>query len=492
MLTARYFRVWLIAGLAALCVHAEVKLPALISDHMLLQQGVPVKIWGTAAPGASVEVSFRNQKATAEAGGDGKWTIWLQPLKPGGPDDMTIAGGNTVTVRDVLVGEVWVGSGQSNMNWTVARSANAQEEIAAANYRAIRLFQVKTAVADQPLDDVTGAWRVCNPDTVKDFSAVGYFFAREIHKVRKVPVGVIQSAWGGTPAQSWTSRPAIERNPSLQFVLDEWQRVSQRYPAAKANYDKQVSEWKPDSGTPRPRPPIGPGHQNTPGTLFNAMIAPLTPYAIRGVIWYQGENDAYEAFAYNYRHLFRALIEDWRHAWGAGDFPFLFVQLANFRTNGWWPLLRESQTEALALRNTGMALAIDIGDAKDIHPINKQEVGRRLALAARRVAYGEAVEDSGPTFRELAWHSGKLHAWFDRAAGLKPKIGKLTGFEVAGEDGIYQPAEAEVVGSSVALSSPSVARPVSVRYGWADDPVCNLVNGAGLPASPFRAGERSR
>ena len=492
MLTARFFRAALLAGLAVLCLHAEVKLPALISDHMLLQQGVPVKIWGSATPGAAVEVSFRDQKAAATAGAEGKWTVWLQPLRAGGPDDLTVTSGNAVTVRDVLVGDVWVGSGQSNMVWSVARSANPQEEMSNANYPPIRLFQVKTAVADQPADDVTGAWMVCNPDNVKDFSAVGYFFAREIHKARKVPVGVIQSAWGGTPAQSWTSRPAIERNPSLEFVLDAWQRVVQRYPAAHAAYEKQLSEWKPDSGTPRPRPPVGPGHQNTPGGLFNAMIAPLTPYAIRGVIWYQGENDASESHAYGYRHLFRALIEDWRQAWSNRDLPFLFVQLANFKTNGWWPLLRESQTEALGLRNTGMAVAVDIGDAKDIHPTNKQDVGRRLALAARRIAYGEEIEHSGPMFRELYWHNGRLHAWFDHAAGLKAKSGALAGFEVAGEDGVYHPAEAEVAGNSVALASGAVARPVAVRYGWSDDPACNLVNGAGLPASPFRAGERSR
>lgn len=486
---ARVFRTVLLAAVLAGAVHAEIRLPALISDHMLLQQGAPVRIWGTADPGEAIEVSFRDQKVPAMTGQEGRWLIWLKAMPAGGPHDMVIRGSNTVTVRDVLVGEVWVGSGQSNMAWTVARSNNAEREIAQSANPSIRLFQAERAVADTPRDEIKGAWAVCGPESVKDFSAVGYFFAREIQRARRVPVGLIHSSWGGTSAQAWTSRPALEADPLLMPYLDRWQQVLERYPFAKARYEKQLAEWKPDSGTPQPRPPAGPGHQGTPGGLYNAMIAPLTRYAIRGVIWYQGESNAGEAEAYNYRRLFRTLIEDWRQAWGLGDFPFLFVQLANFETKGLWPVLRESQTHTLSLRNTGMAVAIDIGDSKDIHPRNKQEVGRRLALAARRVAYGEDIVYSGPIFRHLSYEDGQLHVWFDHAAGLRARDGKLTGFEVAGDDGVYYPAEAQIKGEAVMLTSLFVVRPLSVRYGWANDPACNLVNGAGLPASPFRAGE---
>ena len=339
-----------------------------------------------------------------------------------------------------------------------------------------------------------GAWAVCGPDSVKEFSAAGYFFARDLYAARHVPVGVIHSSWGGTPAQSWTSRAALEAEPLLKFVFDSWEQTLARYPEAKARYDKQIAEWKADSGQPRPQPPQGPGSPYTPAGLYNAMIAPLTPYAIRGAIWYQGENNASERQAWPYRRLFRTLIEDWRRAWGGGDFPFLFVQLANFDTNPYWPVLRESQTDALSLRNTGMAVAIDIGESKDIHPKNKQEVGRRLALAARHVAYGEDIAYSGPLFRQLTFTAdGRLRVWFDHAEGLAARGGgPLTGFAVAGADGNYLPAEAVVEKDTVVVSSPQVKSPASVRYGWAADPVCNLVNAAGLPASPFRAGERER
>jgi len=494
------FRRWLLLLAAAAPLLAEVRLPALISDHMLLQQGVPVRIWGRAEPGEAVRVEVAGQQAAAEADAAGRWSAYLKPLVSGGPHEMTITGRNKIVIRDVLVGEVWVGSGQSNMQWTVARSDNAAQEIAQANYPEIRLFQAKMLVADQPAEDTEGAWRVCAPDAVKDFSAVGYYFARELHQKRRVPVGLIQSAWGGTPAQSWTSRPALEAEPALKFILDDWQRILDNYPAARQKYEQDLETWKPaaaqakaEGRTPpaQPRPPQGPGHQNTPSGLFNAMIAPLTPYAIRGAIWYQGESNASKAHAYAYRRLFRTMIEDWRRAWGLGDFPFLFVQLANFQSSGWWPLLRESQVEALGLRSTGMAVTIDIGMSKDIHPTNKQEVGRRLALWARAVAHGESVICSGPLYRQLTAESGRLRVWFDQAVGgLDVRGGgSPRGFEIAGEDGRFVAADARLEGETVVVSSAEVKRPVAVRYAWTDDPVpANLMNKAGLPASPFRTG----
>ena len=394
--------------LTAFSLQAAVKLPAVISDHMVLQQGMPVRVWGTADPGETVKVDFQGQSVSVKAAENGKWTAWLRPLVAAGPLEMTV---NSQTIHDVLVGEVWLGSGQSNMEFRLATAVNHDEEIARADYPMIHLFQVKRAVADQPLDDVTGSWQVCSPASAKGFSAVEYFFGRHLLQNLHLPMGLIESDWGGTPAQSWASRQAMESDPALKFVLDEWDGVLARYPAAKQRYDQQLEAWdkaaaeaKAQGKTPpnRPAAPAGPGHPNTPGGLYNAMIAPLVPYAIRGVIWYQGESNASEAHAYKYRRLFGAMIEDWRNRWGEGDFPFLFVQLANYKANPWWPVLRESQTETLRLANTGMAVIIDIGESKDIHPKNKQDVGLRLALAARALTYHQPIEYSGPMFQSAA------------------------------------------------------------------------------------------
>jgi sialate O-acetylesterase len=490
---------WLVCFAAALALDAAVKLPAIVSDHMVLQQGAPVRIWGTADAGESVRVQFQGQTVAAKAAENGKWTAWLKPLAAAGPLEMTIAASNTISIKDVLVGEVWVGSGQSNMEFTLAAAINHDEEIARADFPLIHLFHVKKAVADQPADDVVGAWQVCSPETVRTFSAVEYFFGRELYHDLHVPMGLIESDWGGTPAQSWTSRPVLEADPALKFILDGWARLVSNYPAAKERYDKQMETWnqavaaaKTEGKTPpnRPGAPAGPGHPNTPAGLYNGMIAPVTPYAVRGVIWYQGESNANEEHAYRYRHLFRTMIEDWRARWGQADMPFLFVQLANFKANPFWPVLRESQTEALSLRNTGMALAIDIGDSGDVHPKNKQDVGHRLALAARHVVYHEAVEYSGPMYRQATTEAGRVRVWFSHADGLQAKGGgPIAGFTLAGADGNFVPADARLDGSTVMVSSPQVANPAAVRYAWADDPVCNLINQAGLPANPFRSDE---
>ena len=479
---------------------AAVKLPALISDHMVLQRGVPVRIWGTASPGESVRVAFQGQEVSTAAAADGRWEAWLQPLAASGPFDLTVAASETQVVHDVLVGEVWLGSGQSNMEFALSNAIHHDDEIAQSSNPLMRLFKVKHAVADQPAADVQGAWQICGPETANHFSAVEYFFGRRLFEELRVPMGLIESDWGGTPAQSWTSKPAIDADPALQYVTDEWNGVLANYPAAKERYDRQLEEWSQAAAVAkaagktapnRPGAPAGPGHQNTPAGLYNAMIAPLTPFAIRGVIWYQGESNASERHAYRYRRLFAGMIEDWRKQWGEGDFPFLFVQLANYRSNDWWPVLRESQTATLALRNTGMAVAIDIGESKDIHPKNKQDVGTRLALAALHIAYGQPVEFSGPQFRQATRENGRLRVWFDHAEGMRAKGGDaLTGFTIAGADGSFVPAEARIEGASIVVSSPQVAEPVAVRYGWADDPTCNLVNQAGLPAVPFRSSER--
>jgi sialate O-acetylesterase len=473
-------------------LEAAVTLPRLLSDHMLLQRDMPVRVWGKANPEETVTVRFRGQSVLAKAGTDGRWEAFLMPLKAGGPSEMTVAGENTITIRDVLVGDVWVGSGQSNMVMSVERSNNAQQEIAAAKFPQIRLFKVTLKVADQPLDDVEGEWTVCSPETVPSFSAAGYFFARDLYQKLRVPMGVIQSAWGGTPAESWTSRGAMEADPALQYVLDNWQKTLANYPQAKARYEQRLQQWeKAGKQGRRPNPPPGPGHQYTPGGLYNAMIAPLVPYAIRGVIWYQGENNANRAEAYPYRRLFQTLILDWRGKWAEGRFPFLFVQLANYAKTGptsEWPELRESQTMALNLRDTGMAVIIDIGEAQDIHPKNKQDVGKRLALAARAIAYGEKLVYSGPMFREVTPEGDKLRVWFNHmGTGLKVHGTSLKGFAVAGKDRRFVLAQARLDGNTVVVSSPQVPDPIAVRYAWADNPDCNLYNAEGLPASPFRS-----
>ena len=480
-------------------MQAAVKLPALISDHMVLQRGVPVRVWGWADPGEPVRVDFQGQTAAAKADGAGKWAAWLRPLAAAGPLELSVTASNSITVKDVLVGEVWVGSGQSNMEFALQNAVNHDDEIAHADYPLIRLFIVKRVVADKPADDVEGSWQLCSPQSAPRFSAVEYFFGRHLYQTLHVPMGLIESNWGGTPAQSWTSRQALDADPMLKFISDDWDRVLERYPASKEKYDRQIEDWsqavaaaKASGAKPpnRPGQPAGPGHPNTPAGLYNGMIAPLTPYAIRGVIWYQGESNASEAHAYTYRRLFAAMIEDWRARWGEGDFPFLFVQLANFKTNGWWPVLRESQTETLRLRNTGMAVAIDVGESGDIHPKNKQDVGKRLALAALHIAYHEPGEYSGPLYRQATPEASGMRVWFTHAEGLQGKGGTpVAGFTLAGADGNFVPAEAKIEGDTVLVSSPQVANPVAVRYAWADDPVCNLINLAGLPAGPFRSDE---
>ncbi len=491
----RKFRLLLVALMPLLFLfflHAEVKLPALVSDHMVIQQNVPVRIWGTASPQEEVTVTFRSQRLIDRADASGKWQVFLAPMAAGGPYDMKV---NQLTVKDVLVGEVWVGSGQSNMEFAVARGKNATEEIAHANYPQIRLFTVKRAVADAPVSDVQGFWAVCTPETVKNFSAVAYFFGREINQTQHLPVGLIHSSWGGTPAQAWTESSFLEDDAALQPYQTDWQKMLVDYPAQKTDYDAALTKWeqanrtKTEGAKPpiRPAAPQGPGSPNTPAGLYNAMIAPLTPYAIRGVLWYQGEANGTVKESFLYRRLFTSMIESWRQAWGQGEFPFYFVQLANFRTNGWWALLRESQTRALDLRNTGMALAIDVGNPSDVHPTDKQTVAHRLALAARAQTYGEKLVYSGPMYRQMTTEGNAAKLWFDSVGtGLEAHGGTLTGFAVAGANQQFFPATAKIVGNNVVVSSPEVQEPVAVRYGWADNPAISLYNREGLPANPFR------
>jgi sialate O-acetylesterase len=475
----------------------DVSLPALFSDNMVIQCGMRLPVWGRAEPGEKVRVRLDYLSAQTVADSGGRWSVSLDPLGVGGPFELVVSGKNTIVVKNVLSGEVWLCSGQSNMAWTVARSLNAEEEIAAANYPKIRHFQVKRFKASQPLEDVApveqeadswlNTWEISSAETVGKFTAVGYFFARALHQRLDVPVGIINSSWGGTVAEAWTAREALETDPELKAILSNWpdynndeQWLKEQYAEFTAEVEKARREGRPE-----------PLYFNQPSVLYNGMIAPLIPYPVRGAIWYQGESNAFRAF--QYRGLFQTLIRNWRAKWALGDFPFLFVQLANFEAgSGVWPELRQAQSMALSLPKTAMAVTTDIGQADDVHPRNKQEVGRRLALAARAILYGEDIIYSGPVFESMAVEGSRCRIKFTHIGdGLAARGETLRGFTIAGEDKEFVDAEAKIDGSTVVVSSDKIEKPAAVRYAWKDNPQeANLYNRSGdeiyLPASPFR------
>ncbi|HEU4434647.1 MAG TPA: sialate O-acetylesterase [Pyrinomonadaceae bacterium] len=629
---------------------AEVHLPSIIGDNMVLQQGVKVRIWGKANAGERVTVSFEKKSAGTVADAQGRWQVWLGPLKAGGPSELTIKGDNVVTINNVLVGEVWICSGQSNMEWPLVNTVNGQEAVAQANYPEIRLFTVEHTTSVSPADDLKGHWVVTTPEEAGSFSAVGYFFGREIYQHVKAPVGLINTSWGGTPAEAWTAVEALRSSPELKPILDRYENSLNALPQTKAAYERALAEWEeknlyvdgenkgealgyadvatstadwarmdlpkqfeaagllidgvvwfrkavelpaswagkdlvlnltaiddydvtyfngkkigstgretansymiprkymvpgslvhagsnviavrvfdrageggfgrggemslrltgadrislrgnwdykveralepkhPDWGT-RPEP-VGASNQNSPGVLYNAMLAPLVPFAIRGAIWYQGESNA--GRAYQYRTLFPTMIRNWRSAWGY-DFPFYFVQLPNWRarqespSESDWAELREAQTFALRESKTGMAVAIDVGDGDDLHPRNKLEIGRRLAILALANVYGQAIVPSGPLFDRFKVEGNEVRISFKYAEGLKTSDGgPVKGFAIAGADRKFVWADARIEGDTVVVSSPAIVKPEAVRYAWADNPLVNLYNKADLPASPFR------
>ena len=480
---------------------ADVKLPAIISDNMVLQQDTSATVWGWAAPGEKVTVKFADKSNDAVTEPDGKWKTKLDGLVAGTVGELTVAGKNTLTIKNVAVGEVWVASGQSNMEFHVATGKDAADEAKAADFPLIRMFTVKKTMAAEPLEDCAGTWEVCTPQTVPGFSAVGYFFARRLYQTLKQPIGVIHTSWGGTPAQYWTPKTALTSNIALKPVLDAWDAAVAAYPQAKVRYDEELAAWKeatktpPAPGTKAPPPPRlpvgGDPASSSPSCLYNGMIAPLIPYTIRGAIWYQGEANAGQSALY--KKLFPAMIQSWRQAWQIEDFPFLYVQLANFMqrhdqpTDTNWARLREAQLETLGLPHTGMAVAIDIGEGSDIHPKNKQDVGLRLALWAEATVYYRDQEYSGPLPSGFQIEEGKARLTFRNGENMKAADGgKIKGFAIAGEDRKFVWADVEIQGDHVLVSSPDVPKPVAIRYGWDDNPDCNLINNTGLPASPFR------
>ncbi|MBI1390101.1 MAG: sialate O-acetylesterase [bacterium] len=506
----------LAAALATPATWANVKLNALFNDNAVLQRGEAIPVWGWADPGEKITVQIDRQKASTKADQDGKWMVKLKSMKEGGPYELKVAGNNEITLKNIMIGEVWVCSGQSNMQWRVGDVNNAEYEVAHAWYPNIRLFYVPRVAAGAPQDNVNASWDVCSPDTIPNFSAVAYFFGRELNERLNVPIGLIHTSWGGTPAESWTSEEFLSGNPELEHYTanerEQLAKVDQTY----ADFQKKFADWVERAkaaeahGEVVPEAPGVPGDYRRnpwrPTSLYNAMIAPLIPCAFRGAIWYQGESNADRAI--EYRTLFPEMIKSWRANWDQGDFPFYFVQLANFNANGKWPELREAQTMTLSLPHTGMAVIIDIGDPYDIHPRNKQEVGRRLALNALAQDYGYDLEYSGPMYKSMSKDGSSIVLSFDHAeSGLVagPRMdeayvrrasrngggdGVLRGFEIAGSDGAYHPANAEIKDGKVVVSSPEVSDPVNARYAWKDNPdEANLYNRAGLPASPFRTGE---
>jgi sialate O-acetylesterase len=437
---------------------ADVKLSGIFGDGMVLQRDAAVKVWGSASPGEKVRVSIAGKTVSGVAGADGRWLVELEPEKAGGPHEMKVGGANELRLRDVWFGEVWLCSGQSNMQFPLSAASDGQSDVGKLSKLDLRLFQVAEKPSMQRADDVEGHWTACRADDAQRLSAVAYFFMNDLHSALKVPVGLIQSVLGGTPAEAWTDAVAMTADaalaPSLQRPV--------RQPKSKA------------------------------GALFNGMIAPLAPFTLKGVIWYQGESNT--GLAQQYRLLFPLLIKSWRAAWSRDDLPFLFVQLpgcgplAKEPGPSDWAEIREVQSQTLALAATGMAVAIDVGDV-DLHPPRKREIGERLARVARARIYGEKkLVEQGPTFAHMSIEGGAVTLRFDHVeGGLKVAKGeKLTGFASAGQDQHFVWADARVEGDKVIVKSAAVQAPVAVRYGWADNPTCNLYNGEGLPAPPFR------
>jgi sialate O-acetylesterase len=539
----RLLRTALLALAASAPALADVKLPALFGDHMVLQRDAKVPIWGWADAGETVRVSIDGVSAEATAGADGKWRVALNALPlTREPTTMTVAGKNTIVVQDVLVGDVWVCGGQSNMGWSLIASDTGAEAAKTAADDGLRLFIVQGKIMLEPQDDVEAKWVRSAPAVTPYFSAVGYFFGRDLRRELGVPLGLISTSLGGTSNQAWMSREALAGDPAFARMLAEFDRdqpklraLTKKYdnvtvPAYNAasekwrkeinpTYQRELKRWnnavkaakeagqpeppKPQPSVPRPTLAAAPNRM-TPVFLQNANVAPLVPYAIKGVAWYQGEHNTGDPALF--RKLFPALVADWRKRWGQGDFPWVYVQISGYGSAetkmnvGLWPFAREAQYQALAdITNAAMVVAADVGDPKDVHPRNKQPVGQRLALAALKVAYGKDVPYSGPTIDRVAVSGSAIRLTFGHAddglmAGTPPTRGPfatradapLKGFEIAGEDRKFVPATATIDGNAVVVSSDVVKTPVAVRYGWADNVDANLYNAAGLPAVPFR------
>ncbi|RKU26539.1 9-O-acetylesterase [Candidatus Poribacteria bacterium] len=495
-------------------VYSEVTLPNLISSNMVMQRNIEVPIWGWGSPGEEISLTLNSEEGTTlhtlttVAGDDGKWQVKFPSMEAGGPFIMRIVGNNTLELKNILVGEVWICSGQSNMQWSVNASKDNVEEIAAAKYPNIRLFYVPRRSSGLLQHNVTADWKETNPETIPNFSAVAYYFGRKLHKELNVPIGLINTSWGGTRIEPWTPPAGFAAVPALKTISEEVERVQSNYRQNLPSKIKEIEEWVDKTkialetdATLSQLPTINhPFNNHTrPTSIYNNMIHPLVPYAIRGAIWYQGESNVREGMLYHKK--MKALIHGWREVWQQGEFPFYFVQLAPFNYNRnaarrgikpnpfVLPKLWESQTASLSIPNTGMVVTTDISNINDIHPRNKQDVGFRLALWALAMTYDkESLVYSGPLYKDFEVKADTIHIRFEHVGGgLMSSDGKpLTWFEIAGEDKQYHDAEATIEGNTIIVSSQSVTNPIAVRFGWNQVAEPNLVNKEGLPASPFR------
>ena len=488
-------RVALAAAVFTTALHADVIPNALFSDGAVLQRDQAIPVWGTAKDGENVTVEFAGQKLKTTAA-SGKWRVNLTPLAAGGPFTMTISGNNVVTVKDLFVGEVWLCSGQSNMHFRMVSVANSAQEIAAADYPALRFFNVPQQMEQSPSTELQGEWKSISPETADQCSAVAFYFGRDLQKKLGIPVGLIISAVGGSRIESWMRAETLAATGQSADLVKKWadtspekfKRISKEYAAFQYQRDQVHPQLVKDAkaqSLPLPPPPVAPKLRthDAPSALHNGMIAPLQPFAIRGAIWYQGESNSGQPMLY--QKLLPALIQDWRSAWGT-PLPFLFVQLAPYK--GTHPSFRDAQ---LAISQstplTAIAVTTDVGDANNIHPTRKEPVGQRLALAARALAYGEKIEYSGPIYDSMTASDGKVILRFKHiGGGLIAKDGALKGFTLAGSDGKFFPATATIQGDTVVVISDKIANPTAARYGWTQFPEVNLFNQEGLPAAPFR------
>lgn len=487
-----------LVGSAALPASAEPKLGAIFSDHMVIQREQPLPVWGSAAPGEEILVRFAGQEKKARTNHAGEWQVRLDPLEANAEArELEIVGEKSVSIKDVLVGDVWLCSGQSNMDFPLYKTGD-KSEIAKADYPRIRQFHVRAASVNAPQQWVDGAWDVCTPQTALRFTAVGYYFGRDLHLSQKIPIGLINSSVGGTGARLWLPTAALQASPVLSPLLDEDLKLKIMFCTKIRDTSPEAAAWLADveaaraANQPLPLLPPLPKQDHYAGYLYNGMISPLTRFPIKGVLWYQGESNttSFQA-ARQYRPLLTTLIDSWRTAWGIGEFPFYIVQLPSFGTTVAehpWAQLRESQRlVSRAVPQSGLVVTVDLGEANTWHPLNKRDVGMRAALLARAKTYGEKITGTGPEYESMRVVGNEIVLTFAKHSGpLVANGGAPQHFTVAGADKKFFPATARIEGDTVIVSSAEVPAPVVVRYAWAGNPEgANLFNAAGLPASPF-------
>ncbi|MDE3247539.1 MAG: sialate O-acetylesterase [Bacteroidota bacterium] len=477
---------------------AKIRLPSLISDNMVLQQQTTVIMWGWADPGERINIQAGWLKETIHAitTAKGEWKVSVKTIKAGGPYNIGFSSHDgRIEVKNVLLGEVWLASGQSNMEFFMGKTSNASytgvinypEEIAAANFPMIRQIDVPNTAADSVRDNFHGDWKLCSPATADTFSAVAYYFARSLHLATGFPIGIVNATWGGTPAESWTRRDILEKDSSFKIILDRYRAQCEAYPAAMEKFRKELAEWKADSSSKKgaaPREPIGPTSGKSPAKLYNGMIAPLLSFRFRGVIWYQGEGNADRAA--QYRRLFPAMIKNWRDDFHQPAMPFYFVQISPHRSQN--AEIRDAQLYTMnTVPHTGMVVTTDNGDSLDIHPRNKKLVGERLARWPLHDLYAKNdVIESGPIYQSVQKEGKYMRIRFRYAQGLVAHGATLNEFTIAGADSLFVPAQARIDGNTVLVWSDAIDKPIAVRFAWRNIPQPNLYNAAGLPASPFR------